>query len=247
MRAKLISVGLCLLLSYATTLRGAHLVMGVEDLPYLPYYALQDGEYIGYSRELFDAFARDRGHTLEYRPLPVERLFLSLLNGDIDLKYPDSPDWRRELKDGREFHYSRAVAPYRDGIMVRPERLGASLAALHIIGTIRGFTPGPLLEPIRQGRITLTENNSIPGLLRQAIAGRVGGAYINVAVAHFQLQGVLGQERALVLDTQLPHTHSSYVVSTTRRPQLVHELDTWLEQHSTLVIGLRHKWGIEEE
>ena len=246
MKIKSIVIGLWLLLPYNAVLGGARLVMGVEDLPYLPYYALKNGTYIGYSRELFDAFARDLGYRIEYRPLPVERLFFSLLHGQIDLKYPDSPEWRQELKGDRPISYSQTIAPYTDGIMVRPDRLGASLKRLHTLGTIRGFTPRALVDSIRQGYIVLTENNSIPGLLRQVLAGRIDGAYLNVAVARFQLQALLGQERALMFDPELPHTTSGYVVSTTRCPEVIPKLDAWLKRQATLVNELRKKWGIDE-
>ncbi len=232
----------CLLLASAAS--AANLTMGVENLSYLPYYSMQDNTYQGFARELFDAFANERGHHIEYRPLPVERLYRSLLDGSIDLKFPDNPTWRRELKTEHAMHYSDTVAPFVDGVMVVAGRASA-LPTPPRIGTIRGFTPWPLLDDIAQGRVTLTENNSISGLLRQTIAGRLDGAYINVAVAHFHLKNSLHQDAALTLDERLPNTRSAYFVSTIRQSMIIEVLNKWLQENAPRIRALQQQWGID--
>ena len=47
--------------------------VGVELQPYMPYSDVQDGQYLGYGRDLLDAFAAHQGHVFVYRPLPVRR------------------------------------------------------------------------------------------------------------------------------------------------------------------------------
>jgi len=221
------------------------LVMGVEDLAYLPYYAVDAGEYQGFARELFDAFAADTGRRIRYRPLPVERLYRELLDGGIDLKFPDNPDWRADLKSGENFRYSAPVAPFVDGIMVPPQRLEEDAETIRRIGTIRGFTPWTLLPDIERGRYVISQNNSISGLLRQVLARRLDGAYVNEAVAQYQLRHLSRAENALVLDRRLPHAHASYFVSSTRHPAVVRELDGWLAANAEKIAALRRTWGIE--
>jgi polar amino acid transport system substrate-binding protein len=221
------------------------LEVGVEDLPYLPFYSVDRGQYRGYARELLDAFATARSHRIHYRPLPVERLYRELFDGGIDFKFPDNPDWRHELKQGRSLHYSRAIAPFMDGVMVLPQKIKTQSRPLKI-GTIRGFTPWPLLELIEQGDMLVSENNSIPGLLRQCLAGRLDGVFINADVARFHLANVLRRDDALTLDESLPHARSAYNVSTINRPDIIEELDGWLAENQELVTALRTKWGIRE-
>ncbi len=239
-----------LLLVSSCGAKATELVMGVEDLPYLPYYSVEQGEsgraYGGYARELFDAFAAARGHSIRYRPLPVERLYRELLDGRIDFKFPDNPEWRHELKKTRSLGYSRAIAPFTDGVMVPPEHRTKEKDGPLKIGTVRGFTPWPLMPDIDRGTIQLSENNSISGLLRQCIEGRLDGVYLNVEVARFQLKNLLRRSAALVLDDSLPHSRSAYYVSTIRRPGILAELDVWLREHREQVGELRRKWGIEE-
>jgi polar amino acid transport system substrate-binding protein len=76
------------------------LVVGVEEQDYLPAYGWRDGRFEGAAREILDAFAADRGLRLEYRALPVKRLFASLVHHEIDLKFPDNPDWETKVKAG---------------------------------------------------------------------------------------------------------------------------------------------------
>ncbi len=68
------------------------LVIGVQDFrDYLPYSEIRDGDYRGFNRELLDLFAQHQGYRFRYQPFPIKRLYLALLNGQIDLKYPDNP------------------------------------------------------------------------------------------------------------------------------------------------------------
>ncbi len=225
---------------------GDAVVIGVEDLPYLPYYAVERGDYRGHARELLDSWAADLGRQIRYRPLPVERLYLALVHGDIDAKYPDNPDWRPDLKARYDVVYSRPVARFTDGVMVLASRAAEDAAAFARIGTVRGFTPWALLPLVGQGTVTVSENSSMPGLLRQVLEGRVDGAYLNVAVAGYQLRGVDGEASALVLSPRLPSSTSHYRLSSVRKPALIQSFDAWLDTHAERVGELRRKWGIAE-
>lgn len=106
-------------------------VVGVEDARFMPYYSVDEqGEYQGFARELLDAFAEDSGIRLLYRPLPVDALLGVMLEGSVDLKYPDHPAWAVSDKSGHSLHYSQAVVPYVDGVMVAPRRLGLGVEQL---------------------------------------------------------------------------------------------------------------------
>lgn len=241
----LIFIAILCLLGFSFSGRATELVIGVEDISYLPYNSVDHGEYNGYARELFDFFAKDSGHHITYRPLPVERLFLSLLNGAIDFKFPDNPGWRRELKQNKQVYYSGVVANFVDGVIVTPGRLSNPLNSFRKIGTIRGFTPWALLDAINKGEIAISENNSLSGLLRQTLAGWIDGVYINVMVAGYQLKNVLGRPNSLVFNPNLPHVKDEYLLSTTKHPEIIQEFNQWMTKNSVLVDDLQKKSGIE--
>ncbi len=243
-RAILLALSACL--AQPSMLSADVLVFGVEDLAYLPYYAVEKGEYRGFARELFDRFAEDKGYKIHYRPLPVERLYKELLAGGIDFKFPDHPDWRGELKADRAFRYSAEVMPFSDGVMVVADRADVAVEQVRQIGTIRGFTPWPLLPLVADGSLKLKENNSISGLLRQVSSGRLHGAYVNQAVAGYQLANVLKSDKKLVLFKGLPSVSSAYRVSTLNKSEVLAELDQWLQRNAEAVVQLQRDWGISD-
>jgi ABC-type amino acid transport substrate-binding protein len=220
--------------------------IGVERIHYLPYYTYEGAEYSGYARDLFDMFAEHAGVSFEYKILPVERLFDNFLNKKdrLDFKFPDNPMWRQDLKKGKKVTYSKSIAPYIDGVMVRPKNIGKGKKALKVLGTARGFTPWDYLGDLKKGKMRKQENNSFTGLIKQAIAGRVDGAYINIAVATYQLKHVLHKTGSLIFDNSLPHTNSHYLLSSIQHPEMIKKFDQFLKEKASDIAVLKQKYGI---
>lgn len=234
------------LLCASTVLAAGRLVVGVEDMQYLPAYATVNGNYQGFARELFDAFARDRGYSIEYRPLPVPRLYRSFLLGELDFKFPDNPKWQAEMRKGHAIVYSDPVIAIIDGVSLRPEKRGGGIGQIQVLGSVSGFSPWPWLERIKAGKTRLSENPDFEALVRQTLLGRVDGAYASVAMVNFQLDHVLKQPGALVFDPALPHTRDSYFMSTLKRSDVLAEFNEWQRQHRAEVDALKKKHGVEK-
>ncbi|WP_369958412.1 substrate-binding periplasmic protein [Pseudomonas benzenivorans] len=219
--------------------------VGVELQPYLPYFAVQDGQYRGYARELLDAFAADQGHRFVYVALPVKRLLGDYLEGRLDFKFPDHPQWKARQKQGHQIRYSRPVAPYRDGVLVPPGQLGLGKARIKVLGTQLGFTPWPYLADIEGGRMTLTQSSSIDSLLRMALSGRVDAIYLNPRVAHQALTAAGLAGDALVFDADLPHVEDHYYLSSRLHPEVIAAFDRFLQRQPQLLRRLQAKYGID--
>lgn len=222
------------------------LTVGVEELDYFPNYAVRDGRYVGAARDILDAFAAAAGLRLVYRPLPVKRLYADLFAGTVDLKFPDAPQWNAAAKQGQNLAYSRPVLPYIDGVMVKPEFSGRGRSGFAVLGTVSGFTPFAWAEEIGKGTVKLTETPHLTNLLKQAMAGRIDGAYVNVAVARHQLRALLEQPGGLVFDPGLPHSAGDYLVSSIGRPDVLAKLDAWLATHGDAVAAIKQKYGLTE-
>lgn len=221
------------------------LVVGVEELDYYPAYALRKGEYVGAAREILDMFARDRGYTLSYRPLPIKRLYAELLSGGIDLKFPDNPQWAGDQKAGYTIAYSKPVIGYVDGVLVRPENLGRSVDAVRTIGTVSGFTPFAWLDRIRAGKLQVKENPRMDLLLRQVLLERMDGAYASVAVVNSYLEKELQMPGALVFDPALPHSRDAYRLSALNHVDVVAEFDVWMAANQAVVKAIKDRMGAE--
>ncbi len=221
-------------------------VVGVEGIDYKPNGWVENGEYVGYGRAVLDAWAKDRHHTLRYRPMPVQRLFSELLQGVIDFKYPDSPHWQQAMKEGKPVTYSEPVAAFVDGVMVLPENKGKGAANLHSLGILHGFTAWDYLDVQKAGKISINENPVLAALLQQDLNKRVDGIYISIAVAQYQLDKVLKQPDALVFDPGLPHSKGAYTLSSLKHPEAIADFNAWMAQNPTVVARLKEEYGIEK-
>ena len=222
------------------------LVIGVESLYYMPVATYENGVYKGFARDLFDAFAKDRGYEVEYRALPVPRLYASFFASQMDFKFPDNAYWKQEQRQGKRIRYSDPVASFVDGTCVLPERKNAGPDEIHRLGTMGGFTPWSWLERIKAGKPSLSENTQLEALVRQAIAGRVDGVYASVAVINYQLDHVLKQPGALVFDPSLPYTRDNYHLSTMTRPEVIDEFNDWMRKNRDRVAAMKKKYGVEK-
>lgn len=246
MRGLLLLMLLALPLWSPSTAAREVLVIGVENQYYLPAYAYENGVYKGFARELFDAWAKDRGHRLEYRALPVPRLYAAFLDGQVDFKFPDNPNWKKPARVGKSIAYSDPVAAYIDGTSVRPDRMGLGVDAVKALGTMGGFTPWAWLDRIQAKKTALSENFNLEALTRQTLAGRVDGVYASVAVVNYQLDHVLKRPGALIFDPGLPYSRDHYHLASIKRPELIRDFNDWMGKNRDRVNRLKTRHGVEK-
>ena len=221
-------------------------VVGVEQTEYYPVYSYRNGDYVGYSRELLDAFAAKHGYTFKYVALPIRRLFADFLTKDtLDFKYPDNPIWQGDMKKGLTIAYSKPAFESVEGAMVIAERVGRPLSELKTLGTIRGFTPWPYLDAIKAGTIALEESDDLPGLVQKALLQRLDGIFINQAIADYHVTHELKKPGALVLDKGLPNNDVQYLLSTRKHPDVIKQFDAFLAGETALIASLRKKYNLD--
>ncbi|ARU57223.1 family 3 extracellular solute-binding protein [Oleiphilus messinensis] len=243
--------GILLLLSASWSIAQAQTkyVIGVESIDFYPYFGTENDEYAGFARELLDSFAKSKGYVFTYRRLPIARLFVEFLNErTVDFKYPDNPYWKARVKKGLGVTYSTPIVDYISGVMVLPENRGKGPSQLRVLGTLRGFTPKPDLRAlIEKGQVRIAENNTPDGVLQQVLLKWIDGAFLNTAVARYQLKTVLKKPNSLVFDPALPHVRSSYYFSTIKYPQLITEFNHFMEQEKIIVAEIKDKYDVEAE
>ena len=222
-------------------------IIGVEDNRYFPHYSYEDGEYIGIGRQLLDAFFTEKGYEYEYRALPVARLFQSFVDNEFDFKYPDNPIWSAGLKEGKKIVYSVPVMPSTDGVMVLPENFGKkTFDEIKLLATIRGFTAPQWTEKRRTGKVIMGENDSSKLLVKQALAGRIEGAYANIDILKYVLREIYNKPDALVFDTTLPYLRQYYHLSSIRHPNIIEDFNAWVQQNEEYINSLKNKYGITD-
>lgn len=215
------------------------LVVGVEDFEYRPLHWIEHNEYIGFNRDVLDAFGREYDHSFSYVHLPVGRLFHDFVSGELDFKFPDNPHWSRNIKTGKKIFYSSPVSSYVEGVLVVPARKGKDI---EILGTVLGFTPWPF-----QGagsELTMVESRNFVGVLKMALGGRSDGAFCNIDVANYYLSGELDAPGGLVFDDSLPHVSGGYSLSSMLHRDIIDDFDTFIKEEKSLITELKVKYGM---
>ena len=219
-------------------------VIGVEDNRYLPHYSYENGQYVGFGRDVLDAFFSQTEHTIQYQALPVARLFSTFIAGGVDFKYPDNEIWSAKDKSHIKIFYSDPVVNYIDGVSVVPDRLNQPIDDIKIIGTVRGFSAWDWQDRIDARQLVLSENSSTEKLIQQAITGRIHGAYANIDVIQYILKHQFDETQKLIFDNSLPHTKSNYRLSSQKHPEVIQEFNRWLSENTTLMEDLKSKHQI---
>jgi hypothetical protein len=183
--------------------------IGVEHIPFLPYYETKTGKYKGFSRDFLDAFAKDKKIKFDYVSLPEKRLFNESLaaESDLDFKFPDHEYWAGDFNGKKTITYSDGVVEYIHGVMVLRKKVNIQKDQLTTLGVVQGITPWEYLDDIEKGRIRKYENNDLVSLFKQGIQGQVNGIYINVEVAKYFLQNRLKDSVGTVSLQSITTTH----------------------------------------
>lgn len=235
-------LGAVMLLLGMVEVRAQQFTIGVEQTDYFPVYAYRDAQYVGFSRDLLDAFAKKQGYTFKYEALPIKRLFADFVKGDsLDFKYPDNPQWQPELKQGVQIHYSAAAFESTEGGLVLPDRRGQPLSSAKTLGTIRGFTPWPYQDALAAGTLKLEESDDIASLVQKALLKRLDVVFLNEAIANYYVREELKKPGALVLDPGLPSNPVAYLLSSRKHPEVVKQFDAFLLSEQALIAELRAK------
>lgn len=220
--------------------------IGVEQTEYYPIYSYRNNQWVGYSRELLDAFAAKKGYQFTYTPLPILRLFVDFLKKDeLDFKFPDNPQWRTDLKGTMAITYSKPAFEGIEGSMVLPARVGKGIAAVKTLGTIRGFTPWPYQDAISAQKVFNETTDTLASLVQKTLAGRTDAMFINTAIADYHMAQELKKPGALVLDKGLPNNPVAYLLSTRKHPAIIAEFDAFLASEKALVAQLKAKYKLK--
>ncbi len=205
------------------------LIIGVEDLAYMPYSEVRSIDatqgvkriYMGYFKELLQDFKRSQGVNLEYKPLEVDKLYDEFYAKKIDLKIPDNPLWQetKKKKLREKIYYSDPITTFTDGLLSLKRN-----AQVKVFGTIEDFTPWKYQKMIQAKKMKLIEYKSLDKLITAVYQGDIDAAYFNIKVAKFY-----DKDKKLVFMEQMPATTSTYHISSFKHPDIIKEFNKYLK------------------
>lgn len=235
------------------TAAASSFVVGVEEIDYYPLHSCINGKFSGYGRDLLDAFAKQSGHSFTYTALPVSRLFHTFLNDNsIDFKYPDNPHWQADLKKGKAILYSDPVVSVVEGLLVKPENVEQlSETSLKAIVTMRGFTPWPFDQSMRQkinnGAIRVYQEDSFSKVIALGMTGHYDAVYASPIVINYYLDVVIHKSGALVFDKKLPFESNDFSLSSIRQGEVIKQFNEFLAKNQPLVMELKRKYRLTDK
>lgn len=223
------------------------LVVGVEAIQFHPHYWLSiDQQFKGYASELFEKFGETHGYEIVFKPYPPEALLAALIDGEVDMKYPDHPAWGSSAKEGFDLQYSEPVVAIADGSLVNPRRHRQGIDNVSVIGTVSGFSPWVYSEFIDSGRIEVRKYDSLKNLTRAAIKNEVDAVYFNVIVATYFIDNLSTLPFILEFDDTLPFVKDFFHVSTVNHPEVVEAMNEFLSNEASWLGELKDRYGVEK-
>ena len=223
------------------------IIIGVEEIEYAPFYYVKNGQYSGFSRDLFDEFARIHNHTITYRPLPIERLYSELFKGKITFKFPDHNFWAQDKKKGHTLYYSKPVVGFTDGILVLKENENIDLTKVLDIGYLRGFNPWTLMGLIKENKVKSRVVNSLDSLIKLTLFKRIDGTYFNLDAAKYRMRNQFPDKTPLVLAKNLPFDRTHYLASSLKKSKVLDELNAFLISDAAHAIREKHNLALHTD
>lgn len=232
-------------------------VIGVEDLDYYPHYQFKGSELKGFSRDVLDRFAADKGYTFHYVAMPVKRLHRAMRDGKIDFKYPDNPEWLHQDGSQQKTYYSRPLVGSRIGVAVRPHLLGKG--KIETLGVPLGFIALEYQEAQEKGNVTFKYDADFSLLMQRAIMGDLDAVYGDQAVINYHLMNnkqklerlrdsanriAAWKDRKLTFDESRPHSIHKFSISTLRYRNVIAEINEWVAQNRQMLQRLRKFYGL---
>lgn len=224
--------------------------LGTEDILYFPIYGRENNlsdEFSGFAREFFDEFSTQMGVNIVYVPLPIKRIYKSLMvDQSIDLKFPDNPSWRSTYREEIPLIYSDPFIQFTDGVMIKSANIDSSSFKLEILGSIRGFTPVPYLKQIASGGLQLIEFSNTSELLLAVANDKIDGAYLNIDVAAHQMKLLFRNQSPLTFAKKLPFNKDYYYLSTVNEKEVILKFNAFMKKNVELKKSLLKKFNISQ-
>lgn len=223
--------------------RSQEYIIGVEDVDYFPAWSLDEGTLQGIAGDMFKEFALQERIQFRYLSVPSHRTTQALIEGQVDLRYPDNPDWGRTAKAGHDVRYAEVQA-FSSAFVTLPARTTLTHADLRRVSTVRGFSIRHLLPGVADGSIAVLERDTVREAISDILEGRVDTASFDLDVIRADLLRRGLDPKALVKAPGLPARDTAYHLSSIRHPALVDAFTAWMKTNAQLREVLRFKYGL---
>lgn len=244
---KIIIAICCFVLSAGLLHAKSTYTVGVENIKYLPYYSVKNGQWVGFARELLSQFAKQSGVDFSYKPRSIKNLYKEyVVQRKFDFKFPDNPYWNAHLKLKNKIHYSESTILFTDGVMVLEENITKGIQSIKKLGVVSGFTyPAKFQAMEKSGKLLIIKQDSLEKMVKTVLDKKIDGVYLNTEVGKHLSRGLSGDRNRLQFNNKLPFLLGTYQLSTIKHPKMILKFNAFLEKNSKWVLRLKQKYNIQ--
>ncbi|CAA0299884.1 conserved exported hypothetical protein [Alteromonas alvinellae] len=116
-------------------------IVGAQGLAYFPHYDFSSPVDKGVAWSILEAFSEASGHEFIYLSLPIRRLQLELVKGNVDFVYPDNRGWYNSITTSSDKYFSLPLTNAVTGTIVKRENVGKGIEKIKHLAMPLGFTP----------------------------------------------------------------------------------------------------------
>ena len=199
---------------------------------------------MGIGWAILERFAEYSGNEFVYLSMPVRRLQMEMLKGNIDFVFPDNPEWYNTITDAEDKAFSLPLVQTLAATLVKGENLGKGSTSIKRLALPLGFTPVRWQQKIDNHEVEIVTVSDTYSGLTMLQNDRVDAIRIGYHVsAHFSRR--YPQLGPFKVDVTLPHNEVAFQLSTMHNPKLIAEFNQFILTHNALIESLYKQYEIE--
>jgi len=232
-----------LLVLFSFTVNADKFIVASQNLSYYPHYDFRSPVDKGLVWAILEAYAHDRGHEFKYLSMPVLRLQKEVLKGSVDLIYPDHPTWTNPISTAEQKIFSSIITTTIAGTLVKPHQYRKPIESIKELSIPLGFSPLYWEPRISNGQLRLISTNDSITALELLHLGRSDAADCDYYVAQ-HLLSLYPNFQPMLFDPGLPIKEIEFMFSTVSNPELVADIDLFIQQNPQVISELKLRYGI---
>lgn len=236
-------ITLFIICSFSFNAYAGKYIVGAQNLSYFPHYDFSSPVDKGVAWSILEAFSEVSGHEFVYLSLPIRRLQLELVKGNVDFVYPDNRGWYNSITTSSDKYFSSPLTNAVTGTIVKQQNVGKGIEKINHLAMPLGFTPVNWQDRIDNQRTKITWVTNIQQGLALLYQERVDGLDLEYFVSqHFSQPPY--KEDAFTLDLTLPHNEIPFSLSTLYHKDIIRELNDFISSNPELINSIKAKYEI---
>mgnify|MGYP001157024127 FL=1 len=218
-------------------------IIGAQNLAYFPHYDFASTADKGVAWSVLEAFSDASGHEFIYVSLPIRRLQLELVKGNVDFVYPDNSGWYNSTTTSKDKHFSSPLTHAMTGTIVKKENVGKGIGAIKHLAMPLGFTPVNWQMRINNQSTKIIWVNTIQQGMDLLYQERVDALDLEYFVSQHS-SSLYFEKDVFTLDLTLPHNEIPFSLSTLYHSDVIAELNDFISSNPELIDSIKLKYGV---